>query len=234
MYVSPCFMRCDTALTLSLGSPPFRRAGADEATAEAAVGALANLSASPEAQISANAAGAIGLVCAAMKVHPASAKLQEAACKALTNLTCAGKFAVTGAEGAQRVPLASPPVRRGFPVCTRFPVPARDREPMSDVVLLRAIREPATAAAKDAGAEDLARAALARFAYDAGVRRSAEHALRNLDAATGGSAEPKPLTLPDVLEDIELNRQCAPGPQECALAVPVSCRAVPRCTVSCV
>lgn len=64
------------------------------------------------------------------------------------------------------------------------------------------------AAAKDAGAEALLRAALGRFAYDAGVRRSAEQALCNLDAVMG-AAEPRPLTLPDVLEDIELNRQCA-------------------------
>lgn len=74
------------------------------------MGAIANLSASTEAQISANAAGATALVCAAMKVHPASSKIQEGACKALTNLTCAGKFAVTGAP-ARRDPSL------GFELC---------------------------------------------------------------------------------------------------------------------
>lgn len=65
-----------------------------------------------------------------------------------------------------------------------------------------------SAAAKEAGAEELLAAALRRFAYDAGVRRSAELALRALDAAAGGGAgEPRPLTLADALEDMELNRQ---------------------------
>lgn len=75
---------------------------------------------------------------------------------------------------------------------------------------------PRPTAAKEAGSEDLLRAALARFSYDPSVRRSAEHALRNLDldldaAAGGGGAESaRPSTLPDMLEDMELNRQCAP------------------------